>query len=197
VTSRPTHTFGEVLVVHEGAARVRWQQAGDDMPAPLQLWPDLPEWRQLDEHLERGAPLLVVLPPCSVPAVPRLDWLPELDSVRGLDFLAACQEWVRVMPGPLVPPLILDNTLYGLTATYETVRFAWRTSELTHSEHVWREIAKHMFGTAMTEPRSDVPQTAAELPGWQEIVRCAFGSAMAEARQGGAQVPAGLPGAAR
>lgn len=191
MTSRPTHTFGEVLVVHEGAARVSWQPVGDDMQAPLQLWPDLPERRQLDEHLERGAPLLVVLPSYSAPVDPMLDWLPELDSARGLDFLATCKEWVRAMPGPLVPPLLLDSMLYGAAATYEPVRFAWRTSDMPLSEDAWHEIVRRMFGTAMTEARP------AGLPGWHEIVRRAFGTAMTQDRGDGPQRPAELPGAMR
>jgi hypothetical protein len=164
------------------------------MQAPLQLWPDLPERRQLDEHLERGAPLLVVLPSYGAPDVPTLDWLPELDSARGLGFLAACKEWVRARPGPLVPALLLDSVLDAV-ATAEPVRFAWRTSDLAFSEHAWHEVARHMFGTAMTEAREDAPQRPAELPGWHEVVRAAFGTAMTEAREDAPQFPAELPGA--
>jgi hypothetical protein len=164
VTSRPTHTFGEILVVHEGAAGVPCQPTGDDMQTPVQLWPGLSDRRQLGEHLERGAPLLVVLPFVDAQVVPTLDWLPEPHSARGLQLLAACKEWVRTIPGPLVPPLLLDSMLDAV-ATAEPVRFAWQTSDLAFPEHAWHKVVRYMFGTAMTEAREDAPQRPAELPG--------------------------------
>jgi hypothetical protein len=133
----PTQTFGDVLVVQDGAARLTWQPLGGGLQAPVGLWPDPAQRRSLERHHERRAPLLVVLaaaePPVyllpeearRVPAsmhrlvetaehvcelrVPRLDWLPAPVMHRGRSFLEAGLDRTRTLPELLLPPLILED----------------------------------------------------------------------------------------
>ena len=108
-------TVDEVLVVREGAARLRWTRRG----AGWQLtgrWPELADSAALAEHLAAGRPVLVLLEvrtepvyatgdelahapaelctaksdaeqPLQEVGIPVLDWLVEPHRRRGLAFL--------------------------------------------------------------------------------------------------------------
>jgi hypothetical protein len=60
----PTLRIGEVLVVLEGPARLRWKPAAPERPAhrtPAGVWPDDGQLATVRRHLEGGGPLLVLL----------------------------------------------------------------------------------------------------------------------------------------
>ncbi|MFF8999761.1 hypothetical protein ACF1GW_14480 [Streptomyces achromogenes] len=60
----PTLRFGEVLVVLEGPARVRWKQPIAERAihwTPTGIWPDEGQLAMVREHLENERPLLVLL----------------------------------------------------------------------------------------------------------------------------------------
>ncbi|MFI9345749.1 hypothetical protein ACIG0D_31495 [Streptomyces sp. NPDC052773] len=60
----PTLRFGEVLVVLEGPARVRWKQPTAERAnhwTPTGIWPDEGQLAMVREHLENEGPLLVLL----------------------------------------------------------------------------------------------------------------------------------------
>ncbi|MEC4017863.1 hypothetical protein QMK28_16530, partial [Streptomyces sp. H27-D2] len=57
----PTMRFGEVLVVFEGPARIDWRINGQGDWTPEGLWPEPRHRELLDEHLDCGGSLLVVL----------------------------------------------------------------------------------------------------------------------------------------
>ena len=142
----PTQTFGDVLVVHEGPARVRWQPAGlGALQTPVGLWPSFAEREELKLRLGRRDPVLVVLPyedstvhllpeeasaaPMSVYGlmrkdanlyelqVPALDWLPRPLARRGLEFLASRAAWAAGVPRTALPPLLVEGGLDGLHGT--------------------------------------------------------------------------------
>lgn len=141
----------DVLVVHEGAERLRWDGSGDRWTL-AGVWPDEGDRALLERHLAAGRPVLVVLdggaeavvpawrdelgvvpegvtvrPDEDVPGlvdlvVPALDWLPAALRERGLRFAAHAAEVERRTPRQVLPALLLEPL--GDTGG---VRFAWRT----------------------------------------------------------------------
>jgi hypothetical protein len=141
---------GDVTVVLDGPARLRWSHRGPGEWMLCGLWPTGEEQRALLERLAAGHPLLVVLEqrPATVSvyrqevateldrfesvfesdallelAVPVLDWLPETLATHGRNFVACADELVRTTPEALLPALIMDNG--GVEAN---LRFARRTA---------------------------------------------------------------------
>ena len=142
----PTQTFGDVLVVHEGPDRVRWQPVGAGaLQTPVGLWPSFAEREELKARLGRRDPVLVVLPyqdsavyllpeeasgaPMTVYGlmrrdsnlyelrVPALDWLPRPLARRGQEFLASRAAWAAGVPRTALPPLLVEGGLDGLQGT--------------------------------------------------------------------------------
>jgi hypothetical protein len=149
-TSAAVLRDGEVTVVLDGPARLRWSHPGPGEWLLCGLWPTGQEQRALLQRLAAGHPLLVVLErrPATVSvyrqevateldrfesvfesdvllelAVPVLDWLPEALATAGRDFVACADEMVRTTPQALLPALIMDNGVLDAN-----LRFARRTA---------------------------------------------------------------------
>ncbi|MER5770075.1 hypothetical protein [Streptomyces sp. NPDC001985] len=133
----PTLYIGEVLVVLEGPARVRWQGPGTDRRTPVGVWPDAGQLAAVREHLDSERPLLVLLDEARsrVPVLreewpsascrllrepggddevaefrlPFLDWLPGRDRERAARFLAESDETLSRTPVALLPPLMIEG----------------------------------------------------------------------------------------
>ncbi|MGI5467478.1 hypothetical protein [Streptomyces sp. CA-132043] len=67
----PTVLCAGILIIFEGAARIRWAVDGTGDWTPVALWPGAREADEVAERLERRQPLLVVLD--------------ELDTPHGID----------------------------------------------------------------------------------------------------------------
>jgi hypothetical protein len=127
---------GNVTVVLDGVARLRWSRRGSDEWLLCGLWPTGEEQRAVLQRLAAGHPLLVVLEqgPATVSvyrqevaadldrfesviesgpllelAVPVLDWLPEPLATHGRNFVACADELVRTTAKALLPALIMDD----------------------------------------------------------------------------------------
>lgn len=126
---------GDITVVLDGVARLRWSQQGHDEWLLCGLWPTSEEREALLERLVAGHPLLVILglgtatvsvyrrevatelerfesvveaDPLLELTVPVLDWLPEPLAAHGRDFVARTDELVRTTAEALLPSLIMD-----------------------------------------------------------------------------------------
>ena len=149
-TSAAVLTDGEVTVVLDGPARLRWSHRGPGEWLLCGLWPSGEEQQALLQRLAAGHPLLVVLEqrPATVSvyrqevateldrfesvfesdvllelAVPVLDWLPETLATHGRNFVACAAEMVRTTPEALLPALIMDDGVVEAN-----LRFARRTA---------------------------------------------------------------------
>jgi hypothetical protein len=184
---------GDVLVVLEGAGRLRWEGSGATWRL-AGLWPTAADREMLDDHLDRGRPLLVVLDrgPAVVCAlveevprvpegvlirgyegevldleVPTLDWLPEPMRSRGVAFADQAALDERDMPRHAVPPLLVDSA-----PPDSQVRFARRTATCrTLSSRLLDSVLAELFDARSAEPvrslssRSDRPRPASMRSG--------------------------------
>jgi hypothetical protein len=141
---------GEVTVVLDGPARLRWSRPGPGQWLLCGLWPSGQEKQAVLERLAAGHPLLVVLErrPATVSvyrqevateldrfaavvesdalldlALPALDWLPETLATAGRTFVARADKLVAATPTALLPALIMDNGV-----GQANLRFARRTA---------------------------------------------------------------------
>ena len=141
---------GEVTVVLDGPARLRWSHPGPGQWLLCGLWPTGEEQRALLQRLVAGHPLLVVLErrPATVSvyrqevateldrfasvvdsdvllelALPALEWLPDTLAAAGRDFVARADDLVAATPKALLPALIMDSG-----AGQANLRFARRTA---------------------------------------------------------------------
>jgi hypothetical protein len=126
---------GDMTVVLDGVARLRWSHPGADQWLLCGLWPTGEEQEELLQRLVAGHPLLVLLGhgPATVSvyrrevateldrfenviesdpllelSVPVLDWLPEPLAAHGRDFVVRTDELVRTTAEALLPALIMD-----------------------------------------------------------------------------------------
>jgi hypothetical protein len=149
-----------VLVVEEGAARLRWLGRGADWRL-VGLWPDAAEQRALAEKVKAGQPLLIVLgtmtsvvpvwrselqmPEQSFESVhtegdlmeltmPFPEWLPDSLRERGQQFSEHARQVMRRTPSPLLPTLIVEEPVESGCP----VRFAQRTRSPVTAEDLSR-----------------------------------------------------------
>ena len=159
---------GDLTVVLEGAARLRWNHQGPDQWSLCGLWPTGDEQRALLERLRAGHPVLVVLEqgPATIGvfrqevateldrfesviesdsllelAVPVLDWLPEPLASHGREFAARVDALVRTTARDLLPALIVDDGVAGTN-----LRFARRTGR-PGSALGCLDAARHVFAS--------------------------------------------------
>ena len=164
----PVLRDGEVTVVLDGPARLRWSHPGPGQWLLCGLWPTGEEQRALLQRLSAGHPLLVVLErrPATVSvyrqevateldrfasvvesdallelAVPVLDWLPETLATAGRNFVACADELARTTPQALLPALIMDN---GVPEA--NLRFARRTARPVSGPGCL-QAARQVFGS--------------------------------------------------
>lgn len=170
----PALRCDDILVVVEGAARLSWIRTGPARWRPSGLWPSREQEADIAEHVENGAPLLVVLAemPTIVPLlteelidapddlvklaeftgyvselrIPFLGWLPPQLRERGRRFFEA----TRSRPAPpavLRSPLLVEPAVAG---DHEHVRFA-RWLDAGHPPiHVLAPAAHRVFSGAST-----------------------------------------------
>jgi len=146
----PTEHHGEVLVVFEGRRRLTWTGPDNGTATVSSLWPDPVQRGDVQRHLARQAPLLVVIDhdtgpvpllPEEAPAlppevkdlleddagfpvlrIPLLNWLPAPLRHRGTAFMTAVDAQRGSTPGPLLPDLVADRD------TGQPVRFVRRVT---------------------------------------------------------------------
>jgi len=139
MTTIPTMSYGDVLIIFEGAARVAWRRSGLSRWRPTGLWPNPAQRTELLDRLSSNRGVLVLLesgPPTvamlsdefvgapeairslamadnqSDPVtlrIPLLDWLPEPLRARGLAFHRQAVDASRTFPRALLPPILLQR----------------------------------------------------------------------------------------
>ncbi|MGL5824856.1 MAG: hypothetical protein ACRCYU_08565 [Nocardioides sp.] len=159
-----------VLVVHEGAHRLRWHTVAPDRWQLIGLWPDQADVDRLLSRVQRGEPVLVVLsmesPVVTVYeheirthldgfaaveadndivelTVPCLEWLPEPLRARGLLFAEQANAVAASTPIALLPPLMVDDLEHD-----GGLRFALRT-RTPLSSHRFADVACHLFASRL------------------------------------------------
>ncbi|CAL2071459.1 conserved protein of unknown function [Streptomyces murinus] len=179
---KPCVRCGDVLIVFEGAARLVWDHDGPRAPRGARVWPSRPERAEINDHLDRGDPLLVILEheETTVPVlseelvtnpaiaalahftgdvgeidIPFLDWLPGPLQERGRNFLEHSRQAADLMPRAVRPPLLVGCPAPGAAP----VRFARRLAPAPLSGPALEELVEYVF-----RPASPVasPNTAEE-----------------------------------
>ena len=165
---KPCVRCGDVLIVFEGAARLVWEHDGPRNPRAARVWPSGPEHAEIQHHLDRGDPLLVVLEhaEATVPVlveevvaaptiaalahftgdvgeidIPFLDWLPEPLRERGRSFLERSRQAADLMPRAVRPPLLVGCPSPGPAR----VRFARRQAPGPLSGPALEELVEYVF----------------------------------------------------
>lgn len=178
-TPAPAVRCADVLIIVEGASRIRWVTDTSRTWSPVAFWPDGAEAAEVALHLEKRQPLLVVLDdtavmvpvwdheldraPANVAAlavgegdlldlrVPALDWLPAPLRHRGLDFWRTSTARLAGTPTALLPPLLFDTPEQAAEDTWH-VRFARRTRPFPLTGKRLTSVVAHAF------PRQETPR---------------------------------------
>ena len=139
MTTIPTMSCGDVLIIFEGAARVAWRRSGLSRWRPTGLWPDPAQRIELLDRLSSNRGVLVLLesgPPTVAMLsdefagaseairslamadnqgdpvtlrIPLMDWLPEPLRERGLAFHRQTVDASRTFPRALLPAILLER----------------------------------------------------------------------------------------
>lgn len=179
IGGRVTLDHRNALVVFEGAARIAWHRGTSSDWIPVGLWPRPEEAVLLEERLERGDPVLVILsePVATVPLLveelaasrelfapyagpaeghlvelrlPALDWLPADARARGLEFLASTDKVIATTPYALCPPFLLD----GPDADGRKIRFVRPRRGERATDADCRALVEHVFASALVPAAS-------------------------------------------
>ncbi|MEZ0091989.1 hypothetical protein [Streptacidiphilus sp. EB129] len=141
--SATLHLHG-VLVVFERVPLLSWDYTAPVHWTPSGQWPSPRQRRELQEHLDQGAPLLVVVGEPAGPSASAapLDWLPQALRARGLGFLQATGVRILETPAALRPPLLLDDVAGG------QVRFGRWTGTDAGAAASLGAVVRTLFGAA-------------------------------------------------
>lgn len=177
-----TTTVDGVLVVHEGARRLRWAHEMEGSPAPINvrewtiagLWPDRDTQAAIRTRLDRGEPVLVVLDdepplvefPCEfVPRVPDGVLLADEDRDAGMVTLGL----------PVLDWLSPTERARGLTFADEARRLLDRTPRFLRPPMILEEQAIAARQPLVFAHRARSHGMARSL--LPDVVRHAFGRA--------------------
>lgn len=169
MSRKPCVRSGNALVVFEGEARLIWEKhVRHHVWRATGLWPSDAERAEIDHHLDKGRPLLVLLDQVEavVPVLPEevtampvllalarfasgvgdvdipfLDWLPAPLRERARAFMDRTETELRVMPRAVRPPVVVSCP----DPRAPHVRFARRTGPAALSDAALAELVGHVF----------------------------------------------------
>jgi hypothetical protein len=182
MTHTATLELNGALIVFDGQPRLSWLRTAPTHWTPAHLWPDHRQRLQVAAHLQRKAPLLVVVsePVTCIPVfeeelthashelkarvtvndgfgdihVQQLDWLPAALRRRGRRFLERSILERATTPPALRPPLLIDDLSPHDADAH--VRFAHRSGTLGYSETAFMSVITHIFGNPVVTVQSTV-----------------------------------------